>query len=51
MPFHLAYRALPRTTAVRSVLQVARTLEETAGSDIRLSGGEAGGGDLARRET
>ena len=32
MPFHLAYRAPPRTAALRSVLQVARTLEP-AGAD------------------
>lgn len=28
MPFHLAYRVPPRATAVRSVLEVARTLEQ-----------------------
>jgi DNA-binding transcriptional LysR family regulator len=31
MPFHLAYRAPPRTAAVRSVLEVARTLEASTG--------------------
>jgi len=36
MPFHLAYRAPPKTAAVRSVLQVARTLEERAGTDALL---------------
>lgn len=28
MPFHLAYRVPPKTTAVRSVLEVARTLQK-----------------------
>ncbi|MGN6167065.1 MAG: LysR family transcriptional regulator [Solirubrobacteraceae bacterium] len=28
MPFHLAYRVPPKTTAVRSVLEVVRTLQE-----------------------
>jgi DNA-binding transcriptional LysR family regulator len=27
MPFHLAYRSPPKATAIRSVLQVARSLE------------------------
>jgi DNA-binding transcriptional LysR family regulator len=37
MPFHLAHRAAPKTAAVRSVLQVARTLEHPAGSKAQES--------------
>jgi DNA-binding transcriptional LysR family regulator len=37
MPFHLAYRAAPKTAAVRSVAQVARTLEHPAGSKAQES--------------
>jgi DNA-binding transcriptional LysR family regulator len=35
MPFHLAYRAPLNTAAVRSVLQVARTLARPAGSEVQ----------------
>ena len=36
MPFHLAHRAPANTAAIRAVLQVARTLEDPAGSDTPL---------------
>lgn len=37
MPFHLAYRAPPRTAAMRSVLQVARGLRPSPVSEIQSS--------------
>ena len=37
MPFHLAYRAPPRTAAMRSVLEVARDLRSSPVSEIRGS--------------
>lgn len=39
MPFHLAYRAPPRTAGLRSVLQVAHTLEPSADADADARSG------------